>query len=228
VLLCVGCAGKLDSNRDFFAAQAGEGGRRAPATLASGESDAGMQPAELAGGRSAWGAGAPAAEGGAGAPVQAAADGGGGAAGPSQGGRAGQRACSGAGSGGAELSGTCGVADGGSAAGAGAAAGSGGETAAKSCDFRALMQERCGSASCHGAPASSTGLDLTSAMPAQRLQGRSGSGTCSDKLLIDPAQPEQSKLYLKVSGASCGVRMPLGGSLTASEEACVLTWIEAL
>jgi hypothetical protein len=96
------------------------------------------------------------------------------------------------------------------------------------CDFRGLMQAKCGSPSCHGAPGSSTGLDLTSAMLAARVAGRQGSGACSDKLLVDPENPRDSKLYLKVSGTTCGPQMPLGGQLNTDEQACVLTWMEQL
>jgi hypothetical protein len=100
---------------------------------------------------------------------------------------------------------------------------------AAACDFRGLLQSKCGSAGCHGAPATSTGLDLTSPMLAMRVQGRKGTGACTDKLLVDPAHPDQSKLYLKISSTSCGVRMPLGGTpLTSAEQACVLSWIDAL
>jgi hypothetical protein len=96
------------------------------------------------------------------------------------------------------------------------------------CDFRALVQAKCGNASCHGAPASSTGLDLTSASLAMRVAGRKGPNACASKLLIDPANPAESALYFKVTGTTCGAQMPLGGSLTPGEQACVLSWIEAL
>lgn len=100
--------------------------------------------------------------------------------------------------------------------------------AAPACDFPAIMQAKCGNASCHGAPGSSTGLDLTTAMLAARVDGRKGKGACTDKLLVDVDNPRQSKLYLKVSGTTCGSQMPLGGMLTQDEQACVLTWIEKL
>ena len=99
---------------------------------------------------------------------------------------------------------------------------------AAACDFRALMQAKCGNATCHGGPGASTGLDLTSAMLGARVADREGKGACSDKLLVDPENPRDSKLYLKVSGSSCGSQMPLGGQLNADEQACVLTWIEGL
>jgi hypothetical protein len=96
------------------------------------------------------------------------------------------------------------------------------------CDFRGLVQAKCGNASCHGAPASSTGLDLTSPSLATRLAGRKGPSACSNNLLIDSANPARSALYLKVTSMTCGSQMPLGGSLTPGEQACVLSWIEAL
>jgi hypothetical protein len=100
--------------------------------------------------------------------------------------------------------------------------------AGPACDFRALVQSKCASASCHGAPALGSGLDLTSASLATRVEGRKGAGACSDKLLIDEDEPARSVIYLRVTGATCGVKMPLGGSLTASEQACVLSWVEGL
>jgi hypothetical protein len=100
--------------------------------------------------------------------------------------------------------------------------------ASTGCDFKGLVQMKCGNINCHGAPASSTGLDLTSASLATRLAGRKGATACNDKLLINTADPAQSMLYLKVTGSSCGVKMPLGGSLSSDEEACVLSWIEGL
>lgn len=101
--------------------------------------------------------------------------------------------------------------------------------AAALCDFKALMQTKCGTAACHGGPDSSTILDLVSDGLAARLQGMPGSDSCSTNLMIDPANPAQSVLYLRVSGTSCGVRMPLGGTaLSGDEQACVLSWIDQL
>jgi hypothetical protein len=96
------------------------------------------------------------------------------------------------------------------------------------CDFRGLMQARCGNASCHGGAAASTGLDLTSAGLADRVKGQRANGACGQYLLIDVAKPEQSALYLKVTNEACGVRMPVGGTLSNSEQACILQWIDRL
>ena len=108
------------------------------------------------------------------------------------------------------------------------AADAGAKDAAVACDFRGLMQQKCGNLACHGAPAQTTGLDLTSAGLANRLEDRTGSSGCPDHLLIDKENPEKSMLYLKVVGTECGVRMPLGGMLTSDEQACILSWIEGL
>jgi hypothetical protein len=102
-----------------------------------------------------------------------------------------------------------------------------GDEAGSGCDFKALIMAKCGSSGCHGAPAVSNGLDLTSADLTLRLAGRRGSGSCSPYLLIDPATPSQSALYLKVTPDACGSRMPLGGTLTDGEQACILRWIES-
>jgi hypothetical protein len=96
------------------------------------------------------------------------------------------------------------------------------------CDFRGLVMNKCAGSSCHGGPNASTGLDLTSPSLASRVKGRKGTGACTDKLLVDPDNPQDSKLFLKVSSSTCGVKMPLGGSLTASEQTCFLSWIEGL
>jgi hypothetical protein len=117
---------------------------------------------------------------------------------------------------------------GGSGGGLDAGKPAGGGSTAPSCDFKALMQSKCGSSGCHGAPALSTGLDLTSEGLASRLKDKQASGACSDYLLIDPATPERSALYLMVTDDSCGIRMPLGGTLSAAEQTCVLQWIENL
>jgi len=107
--------------------------------------------------------------------------------------------------------------------GAGASADAG-----AACNFRALMQNKCGNATCHGGLSSGAGLDLTTDGLAQRLAGKRGSDACSTYLLIDTAVPEQSALYLKVTDHACGVRMPLGGTLGNEDQQCILQWIDKL
>ena len=227
-----GCAGEIENPEDFREARgavtgsdAGDGkaGRGAAGRSWAGAGGAGA-------GASAAGAGAPAgtgaADGGAepeddaGVPEPAA---GRGAAGGGAGG--GNAAGAGAAGGGSGVGGAAG----GGAAGRGAAGG--GSTMMPpppSCDFRGLVMMKCAGASCHGGPTASTGLDLTSPSLAMRVAARTGSGACSDKLMVDKDNPAESALYLRVTGSECGVRMPLGGTLTPTEQACFLSWIEGL
>jgi hypothetical protein len=111
---------------------------------------------------------------------------------------------------------------------AGAAAPPDAATDAGTSCFKALIMNKCGNATCHGGTSSGAGLDLTSDGLAQRVAGRRGTDACSSYLLIDTAVPEQSALYLKVTDHACGVRMPLGGTLTKDEQQCILSWIDKL
>jgi len=232
--MSVGCAGEIENPEDFrealAAATTPDGGSDEPSKAGAGASGRG---AGMAGATSvrpdaaaAGGGGDPdddagtplAGSGGAGAPAAA----GGGGAGSGAGGRGGAGASAGAG---AAASGG----GGGAAAGAGAAGGGGNSPPPQpSCDFRGLVMMKCAGASCHGGPTASTGLDLTSPSLAMRVQGRTASGACSDKLLVDKDNPAESALYQRVTGSDCGVRMPLGGTLTPAEQACFLSWIEGL
>lgn len=110
----------------------------------------------------------------------------------------------------------------------GSDASSAAQEAGASCDFRALIMAKCGSAGCHGAGAVATGLDLTSDNLAARLGDRMGTGACSSYALIDRTTPERSAIYVKVTADACGSRMPLGGTLSDREQQCILQWIENL
>jgi hypothetical protein len=99
---------------------------------------------------------------------------------------------------------------------------------ASSCNFRQLMTNKCGSASCHGNGGAAAGLDLISDGLAARVGTRQGAGACGDFPLIDREQPQNSALYRKLTDTACGPRMPLGGALSLAEQQCVLSWIEGL
>lgn len=107
-------------------------------------------------------------------------------------------------------------------------AGGGGGTVEPSCDFSALMNQKCGGSSCHGAPALGTGLDLTGPNIAARLADRQGTNGCADYKMIDTDNPEESALYLITTNKPCGVRMPIGASMSEAEQNCILTWIQSL
>ncbi|HYQ44209.1 MAG TPA: hypothetical protein VER11_19640 [Polyangiaceae bacterium] len=85
----------------------------------------------------------------------------------------------------------------------------------------------CGGTGCHGATGPQQDLDLVSPGVAERVVGVSGIG-CS-AILADPANPEASLIYQKLSPTPpCGSPMPLARPALSDEDvACVLTWIAA-
>lgn len=85
----------------------------------------------------------------------------------------------------------------------------------------------CGGTGCHGATAAQQDLDLVSPGVAQRVVGVPGLG-CST-LLADPANPEASLIYQKLSPTPpCGSPMPLARPALGDEDAaCILAWIAA-
>ncbi|WP_437678363.1 nucleotide-binding protein [Sorangium sp. So ce131] len=95
-------------------------------------------------------------------------------------------------------------------------------------DVPAAFAERCGSASCHGPGEPAAGLDLVTLGLDARVVGRPAQ-TC-EGALADPARPEESVLYVKLTEApGCGARMPLGAApLLPDEMACVSAWIAGL
>ena len=88
-----------------------------------------------------------------------------------------------------------------------------------------IFQPQCGNTGCHGALAPQEGLDLVSAGVAARVVGVNGT-ECSG-VLANPASPETSLLYTKLSShPPCGAQMPLAANpLSSADVACVLAWI---
>jgi len=85
----------------------------------------------------------------------------------------------------------------------------------------------CGGTGCHGAVAAQQDLDLVSPGVASRVVGVVGTGCAST--LADPANPEASLIYQKLSPTPpCGAPMPLARpALSDQDAACVLAWIAA-
>jgi hypothetical protein len=85
----------------------------------------------------------------------------------------------------------------------------------------------CGGTGCHDATGPQQDLDLVSPDVAARVVGVPGLGCTS--ILADPANPEASLLYQKLSPTPpCGSPMPLARpELSEEDAACVLAWIAA-
>ena len=93
-------------------------------------------------------------------------------------------------------------------------------------DVPVFFQTTCAGASCHNATSPANMLDLASPDVAARLSNKMATG--GPGLLIDPAHPEASVLYTKLTASPpFGSRMPLtGGPLDDTTVECVLTWIQ--
>lgn len=91
---------------------------------------------------------------------------------------------------------------------------------------RDLFVPHCATSGCHDSTTQLINLDLQSPGVAGRLIGRRA-GSCGQRVLADPNDPERSALLLKLRAAPpCGDRMPLGSPpLSDGEIACVRAWI---
>jgi hypothetical protein len=97
------------------------------------------------------------------------------------------------------------------------------------CDIPKLFEDHCGGGICHSdGESTAAGLDLTTPGVEERVSGVPGAGCVG--ILADPADPEASLLYTKVSDApTCGTRMPLNGeALTEDQLSCMRDWISGL
>ena len=88
-----------------------------------------------------------------------------------------------------------------------------------------ILAMKCAGSSCHSGATPALGLDLVTEGVAARLVGKEAV-ECKGAL-ADPAAPEDSILYQKIAGVTCGTRMPLGSPLADTEIACVKEWIAA-
>jgi hypothetical protein len=91
-----------------------------------------------------------------------------------------------------------------------------------------IFAKRCAGSMCHTASYHAGELDLVSPGVDKRLVDVT-SATCA-KLRVLPGRPELSFLYEKVSGKKpeCGDAMPVAGTLSAADKACIEKWIAGL
>ncbi len=89
-----------------------------------------------------------------------------------------------------------------------------------------ILAMKCAGSTCHSGATPAQGLDLVSAGVEARVVGKM-SAECMAPL-ADPAAPDTSIIYIKVSSETCGTRMPSGAPLSDSEVACIKAWIAGL
>ncbi len=99
-----------------------------------------------------------------------------------------------------------------------------GLSGAESCDIYALLETKC--ADCHGTDLSYGDLDFVSPGVDARMSDVA-SISCPDCIVVVPGSPEQSLLYQKVASTNppCGKKMPIDGSLSPEEVACIRQYI---
>ena len=105
--------------------------------------------------------------------------------------------------------------------------GAGGDTGPCGDVVARIFVPTCGGTSCHGSSAPQQDLDLVSPGLASRVVGVAAKGCAV--MLADPADPEGSLIYQKLSPSPpCGSPMPLARPpLSRADAACVLAWIAA-
>jgi hypothetical protein len=103
-----------------------------------------------------------------------------------------------------------------------------------------VASAKCSTAVCHLAGSTSNSLDLSSSNVAMRLINVNathdgvdldgGGVTCPTAKLIDTSTPAASWLLVKINGmqGSCGSQMPLIGSITSTDKACLTNWVDSL
>ena len=90
-----------------------------------------------------------------------------------------------------------------------------------------ILAPQCAKAGCHVGATAAGNLDL-SITGLATLPGK-GDPACGGTF-ADPANPEKSVIYLKLTASPpCGARMPFGGTpLSDSDQQCVLAWIRTV
>jgi len=90
-----------------------------------------------------------------------------------------------------------------------------------------LFKSTCGQTSCHAK--GSAQLDLVSAGVAARLIDQSSQSTTCDGHTYIATDGAASLLLDKLSDKPpCGAKMPLGGTISASNMQCLTTWVHSL
>jgi hypothetical protein len=100
-----------------------------------------------------------------------------------------------------------------------------------SCAVEVIFAEKCASSVCHDSTSPQAGLDLSVAALETALVGVASSDSdCSDRILIDPSDIENSFLLEKLESNTpeCGDPMPYGSILPPDQIACVRQWVVSL
>jgi hypothetical protein len=84
-----------------------------------------------------------------------------------------------------------------------------------------IFNSQCGGG-CHG---SNGGLSLAAGSSYNNLVNAQAQSSCTSLKRVLPNDASNSVLFKKISGNTCGTRMPEGGTLTAGDIALIQDWI---
>ena len=126
--------------------------------------------------------------------------------------------------------GTGGSAEDGGSTNRGGSGGSGGSSSGSrtppAC-VQTVFKDKCAMAACHAANTMQT--DLASPGVEDRLIGKKPTqGVCASKVLITTDGSSSLLLEKLKDSPSCGTKMPLGSSLSASDLTCFMDWVNAV
>jgi hypothetical protein len=95
-------------------------------------------------------------------------------------------------------------------------------------DLQPIFTASCTALACHGAPVPALGLDLRAGQAyAALLTGTAAALSCGGSRLVIPGDPDGSVLVRRVSGTTCGARMPaIGSPLSPVQVGLIRSWIE--
>ena len=97
-----------------------------------------------------------------------------------------------------------------------------------STDVYPILAAGCAGAACHVGGRAAPQLGMTAASAYMAVTTGRGGCALTSTALVTPGMPDASLLYLKVSGSTCGTRMPLGRpALSAAEQQTISAWIAA-
>lgn len=96
-------------------------------------------------------------------------------------------------------------------------------------DVQPIFTQNCAVSGCHAGSSPRVGLNLEAGKSFDFLVGvQSAAGSCTNLKRVEPGNPAQSALVLRLEGSTCGPRMPFGGlPLPDAQIETVKAWIQA-
>jgi hypothetical protein len=89
-------------------------------------------------------------------------------------------------------------------------------------DVQTIFNNSC---TCHSGNSPSAAMNLSAGNSYSQLVNVQSASSCISLKRVLPSVVDSSTLYLKISGTTCGVQMPQGGSISSSSISIISNWI---